>query len=133
MKLVNAEKQKQTETKLMPKDRKKALGKSKVAPDISDQKGSKNRDVSDALKLMNDTQNTQPSETPEANAVVEVETRQHPAILTDQEYHASAEIDDFREPPQDCWEWLLSKPPPPPKPWCAICIAIRVQKIQDSC
>jgi hypothetical protein len=86
--------------------------KNKVAPDAP---ANKNRDESDALKLM-DSQPLQIDEKEATRPETVPDTAPH-VVLSDQEYQEAAAEQELQKPPQDCWEWMFSKPPPPPKPW----------------
>ncbi len=102
----------------MKASRKKLAGKNKVAPDDDEGTKKHGRDVSDALNLMDDSQQAQTSN---SMGHVPEQGKQQPAVLTDQEYLAAPiPLEDNGEAPQDCWAWLLRRPPPPPKPWCHI-------------
>ena len=102
----------------MVKLAKKKIGnKNKISPDHTEAGGNREKDV-DALKLMGESQQPPASNATDSAPEARNEEKQPPAVLTDQEYLAASALDDYDETPQDCWAWLLHRPPPPPKPWC---------------
>ena len=87
--------------------------KNKIAPETP---AKNNRDVSDALKLL-DSQPQQSEEKDATRPETVQDTGPH-VVLSDQEYQNAVAEQELQRPPQDCWDWIFSKPPPPPKPWC---------------